>query len=288
CFLDIIQNAQTDNEYTFKAHGNLGVLYKNTGRIDEAIFHLERSSASSFKRIDSIIDLKSLNNLGACYHNSNRSDEAIDVLKKALTNSITFLEKSTSKNEKQDIKSLQANIYTNIAISLKNIYLKDNINQHLYDAEEYLSKAISIEETLGNDNLLGRHYGNLSAIYRLLNDNDNYKKYALLSFDIFRYHGSEKEKLVSELNEGLFYNVNKEFDKALKQFNSLLNNPNIGKYPKLKALTLINATYTYDSLDNPEKAQALIIRARDISIKHKLTREMEYIKRECQRYFNNN
>ncbi|EEP0952056.1 tetratricopeptide repeat protein, partial [Salmonella enterica] len=105
CFLDIIQNAQTDNEYTFKAHGNLGVLYKNTGRIDEAIFHLERSSASSFKRIDSIIDLKSLNNLGACYHNSNRSDEAIDVLKKALTNSITFLEKSTSKNEKQDIKS---------------------------------------------------------------------------------------------------------------------------------------------------------------------------------------
>lgn len=284
CFLKIINNTAIENEYYLKAHGNLGVLYKNTGQIGKAIIHLECSSASAFESIRSIVELNSLNNLGACYHNCNRLDDAICILKRALNHSTTLLESANNKNAKQDIKSLQANIYTNMAISLKNMYLKDKNSQRLEDAKEYLYKAISIEETLGNDNLLGRHFGNLSQVYRLLNDNINYEKYALLSFDIFRDHGSEKEKLVSAVNEGLFFNVKKEYSKSLIIFDNLLTSPKLASYPKTMALALINAANTYDALGYIEKARFYVKKAYGMSINFDLQREREHIERECEEY----
>ncbi len=284
CFLNIIRNTSIENEYFLKAQGNLGVLYKNTCQFDKAITHLERSSASAFESIGSIVELNSLNNLGACYHNCNRLDDAVCILKRALNHSASFLESATNKNEKQDIKSLQANIYTNMAISLKNMYLKDKNSQHLEDAKEYLYKAISIEDILGNDNLLGRHFGNLSQVYLLLNDNINYEKYALLSFDIFRHHGSEKEKLVSEVNEGLFFNFKKDYSKSLIIFENLLTSPKIDNYPKIKALALINAANTYDSLGDIEKSRFYVNKAYDTSIKFDLQREKEHIEREFEEY----
>ncbi|MCP6133366.1 tetratricopeptide repeat protein, partial [Klebsiella pneumoniae] len=83
-FIEVIK-ISSDDDINDKVIGNLGVLYKNSGRYKEAIDNLERAIRLARKLNSHIEIVNHLNNLGACYHNVGRQDEAINTLEEALT-----------------------------------------------------------------------------------------------------------------------------------------------------------------------------------------------------------
>lgn len=275
-FIEVIK-ISTDDDIQEKAIGNLGVLYKNSGRYKEAIDNLEKAIRLAKKSNYHIGIVNHLNNLGACYHNIGRQDEAIITLEEALTK-IKELIDSADKNEKRkNLKSIQANLFTNIAIAFKNKYLNSRNEVFLEQAKSCLERAIDIEESLGNIGLLGRHLGNLAEVYRLQGDRKNHEKYINKSFLEFKKSGTLKDKLTSEMNMGLYFSHYDNHTNSLMYFENLLSNPDLKKFPKLNVLTLINASHSYEHSNQKDRANELIIEAHTLALILGLKHEVEYI-----------
>lgn len=267
----------SDEDIKEKAIGNLGVLYKNTGRYKEATDNLKKAICLAKKLNNQKSIANHLNNLGACYHNTEKQDEAITTLQQALTEIKVAIDSTDDADTRKHLKSIQSNIFTNIAIAFKNKFKKSNDKAFLEQAKSYLERAIDIEESLNNIAFLGRHYGNLAEIYRLQEDRENHEKYIYKSFLAFKECGTLKDKLTSKMNTGLFFSQYENYKESLIYFDSLLSNPDITKFPRLNALTLINAANSYKNLNQEDRAKELIIEAHALSLRFDLKNEVEYI-----------
>ncbi|HHO8505097.1 TPA: tetratricopeptide repeat protein [Klebsiella pneumoniae] len=280
-FIEVIK-ISSDDDINDKVIGNLGVLYKNSGRYKEAIDNLERAIRLARKLNAHIEIVNHLNNLGACYHNVGRQDEAINTLEEALTEIKKLIDSTDEKEKRGGLKSIQASIFTNIAIAFKNKYLKSRNELFLEQAKSCLERAIDIEESLGNIDLLGRHFGNLAEVYRLQGDKENHKKYINKSFSVFKKTGTLKDKLTSEMNMGLCFSNYGDYTQSLMYFESLLSNPDLKKFPRLNVLTLINASYSYGNSNQKERANELMIEAHTLALKLGLQNEVEVIESAFQ------
>ncbi len=269
--------ASDDDDIKEKIIGNLGVLYKNTGRYDEAVDSLMKAIELAKKLNQHISLVKHLNNLGACYHNMGMQDDAITKLEESLTKIKVLIDSSVGKEKKKNLKSIQASIFTNIAIAFKNKYLNSNNKAFLKQSVSYLERAIDIEESLDNMGLLGRHFGNLAEVYRLLDDRENHEKFIKKSFSVFKNHGTKKDKLTSEMNMGLFFSHYDNHTEALVYFTNLLSNSDLKKFPKLHVRTLINASHSYIKSNQKYRSKDLIREARELALMHDLKYETEYI-----------
>ncbi|HEM7134585.1 TPA: tetratricopeptide repeat protein [Providencia rettgeri] len=266
-----------DDDIKEQIIGNLGVLYKNSGRYKEAIDNLELAIEFAKKSNQNIGLVKHLNNLGACYHNIGMQDDAITKLEESLTKINVLIDSSDEKEKKKNLKSVQASVFTNIAITLKNKYRNSNNTDFLKQSISYLERAIDIEESLDNIGLLGRHFGNLAESYRLLGDRENHEKFIKKSFSAFKKYGTQKDKLTSEMNMGLFFSHYDNHPEALMYFTNLLSNPDLKKFPKLNVLTLINTSHSYIQSNQKYRSKDLIREAHELSLMHNLKYEAEYI-----------
>ncbi|MEX9871493.1 tetratricopeptide repeat protein [Providencia huaxiensis] len=266
-----------DDDIKEQIIGNLGVLYKNSGRYKEAIDNLELAIEFAKKSNQNIGLVKHLNNLGACYHNIGMQDDAITKLEESLTKINVLIDSSDEKEKKKNLKSVQASVFTNIAITLKNKYRNSNNTDFLKQSISYLERAIDIEESLDNIGLLGRHFGNLAESYRLLGDRENHEKFIKKSFSEFKKYGTQKDKLTSEMNMGLFFSHYDNHPEALMYFTNLLSNPDLKKFPKLNVLTLINTSHSYIQSNQKCRSKDLIREAHELSLMHNLKYEAEYI-----------
>lgn len=270
-------NASNNYEIKEKIAGNLGVLYKNNGNYSKAIDNLREAIKLAGKLRNDIGLIKHLNNLGACYHNIGEQENSLEVLQSALENSNEVIDLTEDIKTRKIVKSIQASILTNISISLKNKFRKSQDIELLEKAKLNLERAIDIEESLGNKELLGRHYGNLAEIYRQLNDKDKHEKYVKKCFNLFESSGTLKDRLTSKMNMGLFFSDYKEYSESLRYFGELLSTSDLKNFPKLHVLTLINASHSYQNTGLTDSSEKLIKEAKILAENHGLKYEVEYI-----------
>lgn len=267
----------SDDELKEKAIGNLGVLYKNSGKYKEAADNLEKAIELAKKSNNNIGVIKHCNNLGACYHNTGRLDESITILQETLTKLSNLIDSENDRKQKKKLKSIQASILTNISIALKNQFRESQGKALLEKAKSYLERAIDIEESLDNISLLGRHFGNLAEIYRQLDDKKNHEKFVKKSFLVFKESGTLKDRLTSEMNMGLFFSEYNNYAESLTYFEGLLSNPDLKKFPKLNVLTLINTSHSYMKSNQKARSKDLVSEAHTLALEHNLKYEVEYI-----------
>lgn len=270
-------NASNNDEIKEKIAGNLGVLYKNNGNYSKAVDNLKEAIKLATELRNDIGLIKHLNNLGACYHNIGEQENSLEVLQSALENSNKVIDSTEDIKTRKIVKSIQASILTNISISLKNKFRKSQDIKLLEKAKLNLERAIDIEESLGNKELLGRHYGNLAEIYRQLNDKDKHEKYVKKCFDLFESSGTLKDRLTSKMNMGLFFSDYEEYSESLRYFEELLSTSDLKNFPKLHALTLINASHSYQNIGLVGYSEKLIKEAKILAENHGLKYEVEYI-----------
>lgn len=258
-----------------KVNGNLGILYKNTGRYLLAIESLKcaKEMASQIGHHEG--EVKHINNLGACYHNINKLNDAETELNLALSKIKIMLD---SESNKKELKSIQASILTNLAITFKNKFRENQDGIDLEKASSFLERAIDIEESLGNESMLGRHYGNIAEIYRLQENKDQHNKYVFKCYNIFERTGSSKDKLTSRMNVGLYYAQYFDYKEALKKYDELLSDENLLKFPKLNVQTLINSAVVHLKVNDESQYRSLLKRAVEIAKDHALEYELNYLK----------
>ncbi|WP_421250446.1 tetratricopeptide repeat protein [Aeromonas sp. 600584] len=212
--------------------GNLGLLYKNIGNYSCAIEHLIKASELSLELNNQIGSAKHLNNLGSCYINQGDYVEAIDVLKVAL-------ESVTSSHAQKEMLSIdnrqtESNILANISLAYKTEYDKNKNSESILKAIEYAEKGLKIATDAGLNNVMGRHYGNLSNFYDRLGNSKKKKEYLLKAISAFDLKSSNKEKLTCIMNLGLSYFNEGSAEKAISYYLECLSH-GINKYKKLHA-----------------------------------------------------
>lgn len=274
--IEAINTSNTD-EIKEKIAGNLGVLYKNNGKYSKAIDNFKEAIKLATELGNDIGLINHLNNLGACNHNIGELEYSLEILQSALEKANIIIDSTDNGKTRKIVKSTQASILTNISISLKNKFLESQDNELLEKAKLNLERAIDIEESLGNKELLGRHYGNLAEIYRQKNDKDNHEKYAKKCFCLFESSGTLKDRLTSKMNMGLLFSDYEDYSESLRYFEELLSNSDLKSFPKLHVLTLINASHSYRNIDLKDYSEKLIKEAKILAENHGLKCEVEYI-----------
>ena len=275
-FIEAI-NTSNNDEIKEKIAGNLGVLYKNNGQYSKAVDSLKEAIKLATELGNDIGIIKHLNNLGACNHNIGELEHSLEILQSALEKANDIIDSTDDRKTRKIVKSIQASILTNISISLKNKFRESQDKELLEKAKLNLERAIDIEESLGNKDRLGRHYGNLAEIYRQQNDKDNHEKYAKKCFCLFEDSGTLKDRLTSKMNMGLFFSNYEEYSESLRYFEDLLSTSDLTYFPKLHVLTLINASHSYQNKGLKDCSEKLIKEAKVLAENHGLKYEIEYI-----------
>ncbi|GFK56682.1 tetratricopeptide repeat protein [Vibrio cholerae] len=103
----------SDDELKEKAIGNLGVLYKNSGKYKEAADNLEKAIELAKNLNNKVGLIKHSNNLGACYHSTERLDDSITILQESLIN-LSKLVESESNRKKRKISNQYRPVYSQI------------------------------------------------------------------------------------------------------------------------------------------------------------------------------
>lgn len=275
-FNDILQNSDNYN-INEKIHGNLGILYKNNGKITKALFHLTKAKELADINNNILGSCKHLNNIGSCHNNIEDAENAENHLKIALELTKVAIEKTNRTSDKQAIKSVQSNVLTNLSITAQKQFINTKDMNYLETAEKYLLTAIEIDDTLNNSISLGRHYGNLANVLRLKGDTLNSRKYIEKSIAAFKKNHSLKDELTSTMNLGRAFAVEGNPIEAMKHYKKSKDQNSAQLYPKLYALTLMNMAYTYVDLQNGKEAKKCAIEAYGIMRNLKIPKYIEML-----------
>ncbi|HHC5061573.1 TPA: tetratricopeptide repeat protein [Aeromonas veronii] len=260
---------------------NFAVLNKNNGEIKEAISKLNDGLKLSRELNDKESEAKYLNILGSCYNNTGNTGDllqAVFYFDEALSIINSLLDIDNNESIQKKYKSLQANILTNKGIAFKNSFRISGKTDEIDNAIILLTRAIDIEESLGNKPFLGRHYGNLAEAYRQKEDVPSSKKYLAKCANIFNEHGSLKEKLTSRINLALHESEFGDNADAIKEFQSILQENNLDNFPKLKTITLVNCGIALIKANQKEPAEKLLNNALSLAVPHKFAYEIDVIR----------
>ncbi|HHC6486695.1 TPA: tetratricopeptide repeat protein [Vibrio parahaemolyticus] len=244
-------------------NGNLGVLYKNQGKWEKSKNALLTALKLSRLNQNYIGSVKHLNNLGSVYNNLENYSRSEVYLNESLNKINLIINPDTEVSIKNKYKSIKSNVLTNLSIRLRHLYIKDNNKDHLNKATIILEEAIDIAEMLESKQEMVRHYGNLSNVYRQLDNKSNCKKYASKALNISRVIGDHRSEVCSLLNLGLANYDEKNFDLSLELLSEALDKCN-DTYPKLKANILFSLAYVYQEVQSFEQMEECIIQAKSM------------------------
>ncbi|PTP79018.1 tetratricopeptide repeat protein [Vibrio splendidus] len=260
-------------------NGNLGVLYKNSGQWNKAIDFL--SAALRLSRLEQsyIGTVKHLNNLGSVYINTEDYKSSHIYLKESLSKLDVIIELEVKPETKNEYKIVKTNILTNMSIRLRHLYIKDNDKSHLSNAINILNQAIDISEILDRKQEMSRHYGNLSNIYRQLEDKKECKKFIRKSLSLSKEIGDHRGEVCGLLNLGLAFYDEKNFSDAIKALNEgLVKESN--SYPKLRANIFCSLAYVYKDINNQKKMNENAIKAKELYEELGLTDSLAVVQRD--------
>jgi DNA-binding SARP family transcriptional activator/tetratricopeptide (TPR) repeat protein len=124
-------------------HNNLGNVYHDLHRLDEASYHLEQALATRREMGDQAGEASSLNNLGGVYRLMDRHDEAIACLQRSLA-----IRRSLGNRAAE----------ANTLVNLGDVY---------HTAGRYTDSVACLEQALGIQRELGSRHGEAGALVNL-------------------------------------------------------------------------------------------------------------------------
>lgn len=224
-------------------NGNLGILKKNKSQYSKAIEY-HRSALKLTRKEDKEGFANHFNNLGICYNHLENYVLSGGYFRKAreiIENAIDLEEDIYERNR---LKLKNSNFLTNASVQLQYLAAQRNDPNLLLEAKALLFRAIDIAELLKEKLELTRHYGNLSNVYKAMQDYEKAKKYLLKSYELAisnNDHHGELTNLVNLGNLMIKENVLGEAEKFLTD--ALAKEQN--NYPKLRAEILGNFAILY-------------------------------------------
>ncbi len=191
-----LSEANNNDFHIFKSKNNLGIVYRDLGRFEEA----KVLSTEALATTDSIVKASAYNNIGVINRNLALYDDAISNYLNALN---IYMAKEMPKE--------MATVYNSIGI----VYSYNGINEK---AIEYHLKAKAIFETLNNKKGISEVYNNIAIIYA--NDGDLNKALDYFKYSLEIEEALDDKKGIAESvnNVGAVYYYLEEVDSALIYF----------------------------------------------------------------------
>lgn len=248
-----------ENKYLdqqFFTHINLGVLYRESDRLDLSLSAFNQAYAISYDLDDFEYVIYALVNLGSVYISKDEIDKTLQYLEEALK----FVDKIPQGKT-------QGDLYNNYAYAL--------LEQKKYEsALEFLFKAYDAYKIYyGNEIHINWIIvlGNIGEAYYFLEDYDAAERYLLSAYSMAVSHGIyaiiiDTSLWISKINE-----MRGNFKKALSFYKICDENKDIyHKLKKQKELDKLNNEYEVESQRTKEEIHKL----RNVALKNK-THELE-------------
>ena len=152
---------------------NIGTLYNELGKYDEALKYQEEALEISKKFKDEQAIANSLTNIGIIYTDSGKPEEALKLFQEAL-----------EINEKNKTQEGLANVFNNIGLAHSNLKETDQ-------AINYYQKALKINKKIGYKEGVATNLGNIGLIYITLGKPEEVLKYYQEALEIFTHMDAE-------------------------------------------------------------------------------------------------
>src|SRR4030065_541930 len=146
---------------------NIGSLYNELGKYDEALKCQEEALEISQKFKDEQAIANSLTNIGIIYTDSGKPEEALKLFQEAL-----------EINEKNKSQEGIANVFNNMGLAYSNLKETDQ-------ALNYYQKALKINKKIGYKEGAATNLGNIGLIYITLGKSEEVLKYYQEALEIF-------------------------------------------------------------------------------------------------------
>ncbi len=248
------------------AHRRLGIVYTNTGDFKVALAEQKESYDLSekinFKRGMQL----ALNNTGVIYLNNELFNEALKY----------FLKSLKIVEETNDYKTA-ANLYINCGIIYRRI-------GELNKSKQFFIKANNFAKLQNDNNTLIVTFCELSAIYRNVNLLDSSVFYLSEAKKHINDQTKSNTRFSIAINEGLIFSAKKDHRSALGCFLTAQKEA-IGINDKV--VIFINVGDEYKQLGKPDSAFINFKEGYDISSKHKLFDNVEYLSYQVAMYYKN-
>ncbi|MBU4361039.1 tetratricopeptide repeat protein [bacterium] len=152
---------------------NIGTLYNELGKYDEALKCQEEALEISQKFKDEQAIANTLTNIGIIYTDSGKPEEALKLFQEAL-----------EINEKNKYQEGIANVFNNIGLSHSNLKETDQ-------ALNYYQKALKINKKIGYKEGVVTNLGNIGLIYITLGKSEEALKYYQEALEVFIHMNAE-------------------------------------------------------------------------------------------------
>ncbi len=220
-YLKIAERHATQKQLLEHIYNFEGTLYTRMGDYKNALLYDNRTLKLAIKLGDRKGEAFDLNNIGMIYRNIGKLDNALEFYEKALkvsdekdkttiynniasiyalkgdyNKAIEYLQKAIKINQRYGNYFGLGENYINIGY----LYIKTN---NLSKAKEYLNKGLEMEEKIGNKRWIGVAYSYLGELYKAEGDKTLAKEYLIKGAKLLMSIGDKPEAAwaISKLKE---------------------------------------------------------------------------------------
>jgi signal transduction histidine kinase len=195
-----IISVEPENPLHANIFHNMGIVYKNLGRYEEALNFYIKSLEIKKRAGDRLGEAYSLNNIGIVYKSIDNLEQALDYLLKSLS----------IKEELGDEKSIY-NTLSNIGV----VYLKLSDYR---SARDFIFKGLHLMRKFNDRHAEANALNNLGMTYKEEGDYEKALKYYHKSLEIDRQIGDRHSESNAVNNIGLLYIFEGKYDEAVEAF----------------------------------------------------------------------
>jgi len=251
--------------------GNLGFLYKNSGRYDQSVEYFKQAISIARDSNDFLGMVKNLNGLGSCYVNMQKYDDARAHLYEARE----LLEEEMLISEDEatltTYRSVKANLLTNLGLLCKYTNEPDK-------ARDFFRQGIDLARSMGDPQALYRNYGNLANAYQDLNDYNRAREFGMKAYELAVELEDIRGQCAALTNLGSVDNVDNKVDSAKNYLEKALLVEG-GSFPKLRANILANLAFTYRAQGKYDKMRESYFAAEQLYIEMNLKDSLQWLYR---------
>ncbi|MEA2052568.1 MAG: tetratricopeptide repeat protein [Euryarchaeota archaeon] len=225
-----------DKEWESIARGNIGIVYKIKGELDNALKYYGTALKLNEELGKKEGMAAGLVNIGNVYQIKGELDKALEYYGKALE-----LDKELGSKE-------------GMAADLGNIGIVYGIKGELDNALEYFRKALKLNEELGRKEGMANQLGNMGNVYQIKGEPDNALEYYEKALKLDEELGRKGGMAIHLGNIGNVYQNKGELDNALDYCGKALKlNEELGRKGGMAA-NLVNIGNVYENKGELDKA----------------------------------
>jgi len=199
-----------------RAMGSLGVLFRLTRRLDEAVYWLEKQRDTAERIGWARSRANAVGNLGVCYYRLGSYSKALKLLGEAES----AARQNGDRSDQQVWLGNMANVHQE--------------QDQFADASELYKRALDITKALGNRSATASWLTNLALVSANLGDFDAAERYNNEALDL-QQKLKQRSIYFSKLNEARIAAGRKQFDLAEKLFRAVLAEPSEDPTPVVEA-----------------------------------------------------